>query len=199
MDLRPDLQLQSIIKSMTDVILPAVDPANRMALEQAQLVLGMLHLLALRLPMQFHYDCDALQRYLDLSTTLQGEIRGGVETTAAQAALGHEVIDAAKLSAGAKSSPAALEASLTHMRNAIGALVRAVWVDGEPGCRAPVGRAVLAASRAQIERERSWFAPQAWDDGVGFTPIETLIHYPAGIAVDSPAPSHPGRHPDDST
>ena len=39
MDLRAPLQLKSMIKSMSDVVLPAIDPGNRMAQEQAQLQL----------------------------------------------------------------------------------------------------------------------------------------------------------------
>ena len=50
MDLRPSLQVQTVIKAMTDVVLPAVDPNNKLAQEQARLVIGMLHLVAQRQP-----------------------------------------------------------------------------------------------------------------------------------------------------
>ena len=67
MDLRAPLQLQTMMKAMKDVVLPAIDPDNQMAQEQAQLVMGMLHLMMSRQPMQFHYDLDELKRYVALS------------------------------------------------------------------------------------------------------------------------------------
>ena len=83
MDLRAPLQLKSMIKSMSDVVLPAIDPGNRMAQEQAQLILGMMHLMALRLPLQFHYDLDELRRYLGLAQELLQQRAGGALFTPA--------------------------------------------------------------------------------------------------------------------
>ncbi|MCK9285355.1 MAG: hypothetical protein M0P39_13860, partial [Rhodocyclaceae bacterium] len=60
MDLRPALQVQTVIKAMTDVVLPAVDPNNKLAQEQARLVIGMLHLVMQRQPLMYRYDRDEL-------------------------------------------------------------------------------------------------------------------------------------------
>ena len=40
-----DLRLQTMMKAMTEVVLPAVDPDNSAAVEQANLVIGSLNLL----------------------------------------------------------------------------------------------------------------------------------------------------------
>ena len=180
MDLRAPLQLKSMIKSMTDVVLPAIDPANRMAQEQAQLILGMMHLMALRLPLQFHSDLEELRRYLELAQALLGQRAGGAQTEACRHALGASSAQAADVLARAKAAPPELESAVMHLRADIAALVEALWQDGAPEARAPAARAVLAAATAQIERERAWFAPQGWDaDTSAWRSIESLIDYPA--------------------
>lgn len=75
MDLRPALQVQTVIKAMTDVVLPAVDPNNKLAQEQARLVIGMLHLVAQRQPLMYRYDRDELSRFLALADTLQAQAK----------------------------------------------------------------------------------------------------------------------------
>jgi hypothetical protein len=82
MQMRPALQIQSMIKAMMDVVLPAVDPSNKLALEQSRLVIGMLSLMAQQLPLQFRFDCDELSRLLKLAAALQHAARGGPQTTA---------------------------------------------------------------------------------------------------------------------
>ncbi|MFT4563667.1 MAG: hypothetical protein ACI9BW_003423 [Gammaproteobacteria bacterium] len=179
MDLRAPLQLSSMIKSMTDVVLPAIDPENQMAQEQAQLVVAMMHLMATRLPMQFHYDVDELKRSLGLSYQLIGAAAGGSLTTSELQKLAACVTDGESALAGAQTAPAELEAAALELRVRISALVETLWRDGEPSCRQAASRAVLAASKEQIERERAWFAPQGWDaDPTAYPPIEDLIDFP---------------------
>src|ERR1700756_539308 len=71
MQMRPAVQIKSMVKAMTDVVLPAIDPANKLAQEQARLVIGMLGLMAQQLPLQFRFDCDELARLLQLAAALQ--------------------------------------------------------------------------------------------------------------------------------
>lgn len=176
MDLRPKLQLQAMIKAMTEVVLPAVDPDNELACEQAQLVLGMLHLLAVRLPWQFHYDIDELERALKLSVTILDRGSGGPETRSALEALEGSAARGRAVLAGAKASPEDLESAILEVRQQTASLLQALWTDGERGCRETVGRAVVEASREQIERERAWFAPQGWDtEADAPVPLETLL------------------------
>ena len=71
MQMRPEIQIQSILKAMIDVVLPAVDPKNPLAQEQARLVMGMLTVMAGQLPRQYRFDCDELSRLLKLSQRMQ--------------------------------------------------------------------------------------------------------------------------------
>ena len=51
MELRPSLQVKIVLKALTDVVLPAVDPNNKLAQEQARLCIGTLQIMASRLPL----------------------------------------------------------------------------------------------------------------------------------------------------
>jgi len=178
MDLRAPLQLQSMIKSMSDVVLPAIDPDNSLAQEQAQLILGMMHLMASRLPMQFSYDIDQLTRYVSLAREILAHGEGGQRTKEELALLNTSVDNGAQALQGAQTSPADLEAAVLTLRARISALIETLWSDGEPTCRETISKAVLAASKEQILRERAWFAPQGWDaDMSNYPSIESLIDY----------------------
>lgn len=177
MDLRAPLQLQTMIKSMREVVIPALEQTDQIAQEQAQLVLGMMHLMASRLPLQFHYDLDELQRYLALAQELLAKTRGGPLTSDELERLGASLAASESVLARAQASPNELEAAVLEMRSRVSSLIEQVWHDGDPTCRRGVARAVLDASKEQTQRERAWFVPQAWDADV-YPPIESMINFP---------------------
>lgn len=164
MDLRPKIQLDSMIKAMTEVVVPAVDPNNQLACEQAQLVLGMLHLMAARLPWQFHFDIDALERAVNLSSFILENSGGGSTTQHALNDLKQTNDGASEVLANATVSPDKLAETLLELRAKTSSVVDALWTDGEIDCRDSIARAVLDAAREQTARERAWFAPQGWDN-----------------------------------
>jgi hypothetical protein len=175
MDMRPAFQLQTVIKAMTDVVLPAVDPANKLAQEQAQLVIGMLGLLQQRLPLLFRYEREELQRYLALAREL-APARGGARTREAQADLAAGAAAGADVLERARAEPAELEAAVIDLRAKVGELIAAVNDDGESASRRELQRAVLAAAKVQTRRERAWLAPTGFEsDPKAITPIERQL------------------------
>ena len=155
MQIRPDIALQAVLKSLQDVVLPAVDPANHLAQEQAQLVVGLLGLVASRLPLQFRYDVDELARLVTLARTL------GLDAAAPADVLRR---------AGA--GPNEVVAAVGDLREAIGDRIAALDGEGFADARA----AVLTAAREQHLRERSWLLMQGWEVDPATVPaIETLI------------------------
>lgn len=176
MDLRPSLQIPAMIKAMTDVVIPALEPGNNVAQEQARLIVGMLGLMSARLPLMFAYDRDELKRYLSLSDSLLKHVKGEAPALAAVkeldacAAHGAEVLDRAR------AEPGELEAAVLSLRARVSALVRIVYEEADPATRCAVSRAVLSASKDQLERERSWLIPQGWEtDPAALPSIEKLI------------------------
>lgn len=155
MDIRPDIQIQSMIKAMVDVVLPAVDPEHKMAQEQARLVIGTLHLIAKRLPLAYRYDCDELHRYVDFARELIGltaEMGGAIDPDTrgrleGLAAWGSELLE------GARSDPSEIEAAILELRAVVGLFIRDTNNGGPAEARKELRRRVLAMSRHELERE----------------------------------------------
>ena len=87
MEMRPSFQIPALIKSLTDVVLPAVDPANKLAQEQGQLIVGMLHLIAQRLPLQYRYDRHELLSFIGLADEIASHGASIAEAAATLATL----------------------------------------------------------------------------------------------------------------
>lgn len=176
MQLRPQLQIQSILKAMTDVVLPAVDPNNKLAQEQTRLIMGTLGLMARQLPLQFRFDCDELARLIDFSRELQRAAHGGKETAASTATLAEGTDNASKLLDRAKAGPEEIEQAVRALRAATGEVVTMVYRDGEASSQDRVQKAVLAMSKEQLLRDRSLLITQGWEPDPKAVPtIEALL------------------------
>lgn len=142
-----ELRLRTMMRAMTEVILPAVDPQNSLAQEQAQLMLG--HLNAL---LQHHENEQTLSARDD----------------AANRALAAALLDAGD---GGSATGRAREAVRTALKDtdgnalthAIERLVVAIGLDGEPDLHAACTRLVMAHARAQNLIGRAWFKPMGFD------------------------------------
>lgn len=176
MQSRSDIQIKSILKAMTDVVLPAVDPNNKLAQEQARLCMGLLGLMAKQLPLQYRFDCDELARLSAYAAELQRIAKGGAETDAALSALKQRTGDADVVLERAQVSPQAVLDAVRGLREATGSLITSVYRDGESGAQERVQRATLAMSREQLLRDRSWVLAQGWEaDPKAVPPIEELL------------------------
>lgn len=152
MDIRPDIQIQSMIKAMIDVVLPAVDPEHKMAQEQARLVIGTLHLIAKRLPLAYRYDCDELHRYVVFARELVSEMgdqlgSAGLDELNRLAALGGEILDAAR------SDPPEIEAAIFELRAVVGQVIQDVNASASADVKKSLRRRVLDMSKNELERE----------------------------------------------
>ncbi|MCX7062470.1 MAG: hypothetical protein NTZ11_16480 [Gammaproteobacteria bacterium] len=176
MELRPSFQIPALIKSLTDVVLPAVDPANKLALEQGQLVVGMLHLMAQRLPLQYRYDRHELVSYVALSDQLLTQAATITEAAAARQALTEAAADARALLARAGAEPAEIEAANSLLRERVGALITAAATTADAAALRSINTTVMTHAEAQLLRERAWVALQGWEGPAAALPaVETLI------------------------
>jgi hypothetical protein len=176
MQTRPDLQIKSILKAMNDVVLPAVDPNNKLAQEQARLCMGLLGLMARQLPLQFRFDCDELARLASFAADLQQVAAGGPQTRDAITALEKDAAKANALLEHAKVAPAQVEQAVRAMRQTTGALISSVFRDGDEVAQERVQKATLAMSKEQLLRERAWVITQGWEpDPKLVPPIEELL------------------------
>jgi len=154
MDVRPDIQLRSMVKAMIDVVLPAVDPDNKLAQEQARLIIGTLQLVAKRLPIAYRYDRDELERYVALSRDLVAQVGpalGGqaISDLEQLAARGSDVLDRAR------AEPAELEQAIFDLRDSVSGLILAARNVTDPETRARLRKLILASSKVELDRERA--------------------------------------------
>jgi len=176
MEIRPSFLIPLMLKAMTDTVLPAVDPENKLEVEQARLVIGMLRLISSRLPLLYRYDRTDLRHYLDLAKRLAAESRGGPGTIAAVRELEQSANDGGEALARVGADPGELESRLLDLREKVGALVRCLNEDGDAESRKVVRRIVISASRTEVERARAWILPQGWEADPAFLPpIESLL------------------------
>jgi hypothetical protein len=150
-------RIATMVRALTDVVLPAIDPADSLAQEQARIVVGQLLVLAGQRD-EARLDRLELSGELELGRSLVSVTAGGPKSAAALARLDTALEAAA-------STPA--EDAVTArgpLRAAVEDVVRAASVDGSPALRDATWRLVFAHARAQAERSRAWFAAAGFDD-----------------------------------
>ena len=161
---------------MKDTVLPAIDPNNKLAVEQANLILGMLNIMSQRIDLEYRYDRDELERILGFAALLQRQTKGGSDTRAALLELEPVVASGADVLNRAKAEPAELMRAVRSLRAKVGEVIQAIFVDGKPAAKQAMREGVLANAREQLLRERSWLIMQGWEaDPAQVPPIESLI------------------------
>lgn len=163
MQLRPDIQIQTVIKAMMDDVIPAMDQNNQLAMQSAQLTIGTLSLIAQHLPLEYRFDCDELARLLEAAATLKQQAAGGEETATALDTLARASTAGADVLARARAEPSEILQAIRELRSATGDTVRAVYAEGEEGTIAAVEATVLSSSKEQLLRDRSWLVMQGWE------------------------------------
>ncbi|MEH6759350.1 MAG: hypothetical protein V7676_17870 [Parasphingorhabdus sp.] len=170
MQLRPEIQIKSMIKAMTEVVLPAVDENNALAVEQAQLIIGHLNLIAVRLPLQFRADRNALDRLIsythDVLESSDGE----------QAALVAAQADAADVLSRAKAEPQELVDAARRITEELDDNIRAIFDGDDEKATNALMANTLKMSEEQLLRDRSWLIMQGWEPDASIVPpIESLL------------------------
>lgn len=167
-----DVRLQSVIKAIEQVILPAVDPANPLAREQASLAIGHLYMMRGQLPFLSDYETLCRDEIARLGERLVAIAAGGAETQAATAAL-EDVLDPDRGSG----SDATLSLGKRRQRiaEAIDALIRASVVDGSKIFRDVSENLVLDYGICQTARDRAWFKASGLDPDCATLPSAAEI------------------------
>lgn len=158
-----ELRLRTMIRALTEVIVPAVDAQDSLAREQAQLLLGHLH--ALLQQHRHEADIDRVERRtLDkLAHDLAEASAGGEATARATTRLRAQPPDTAT-------------ADIAH---AVEALLIASGEDGSESFQRTSAALVLKHARESAVRGRAWFKPMGFDPVPDTLPaIATLLEQP---------------------
>ncbi len=176
MQLRPDIQITSMIKAMSDVILPAVDPGNKLAVEQSQLIIGMLSLMARQLPLQFAFDRDELGRLVSGAVRLKELASADGTVGAAQDRLARCASAAAVVLDRCKLDPAALHVAIQEIRQAMGDIVVSLGQTNDLTNQLKAERVILDMSKEQLLRDRTLVVMQGFErDPAALPSIESLL------------------------
>lgn len=149
-----DERIASIIRALSEVVLPHLPPEASLAQEQVHLSLGHLQIMRAQLDQLPAYEREELDDYIALARELSAAVSGGSATEAALAATA-QAIEAADGSD--------LRAQRKALNEAVEALVKAVAADGADGSYASLSSLILSHEHDRVQKDRKWFAPFGFD------------------------------------
>lgn len=152
-----DERLASVVRALTDVVMPSLPPEAGLAREQVELSLGHLQILRAQLDEIGPYEAEELADARALGEALSG-CEGGAESSTASAIL----TDNLAMATGAK-APADVRTARIAIHDAIAALLRAVAADGEAATRSRIRCLILEHEKRRVVKDRTWFAPFGFD------------------------------------
>jgi hypothetical protein len=170
-----DLQLQVAIKALTDNVVPAVDPANKMAVEQLQLIVATLAMVRSRLPIARRFARRSLEDDIAMLRSLCGLIPVAdiVRAPGHADALADAIVRGRTLLADPEADTDALEDYRTILAEIT---VSAIKELQHGPAAAAVESLILDATRRSIERRRAWCLPSGFEPYPSRIPaIETLL------------------------
>jgi hypothetical protein len=157
-----DLQLAVAIKALTEVVAPAIDPADRLAIEQLHLSIATIGLVRNGLALQHRRARRELANAIDLAEAVAtAGAPAPASLNEAHGALEDATRDEAALDAVRRELLEQIEASVASTA-------------GMPA-EQNVARAVVAGSRAQFDLARAWCQPAGFEVKPGLPSLELLL------------------------
>lgn len=173
-----DNALLASIKALNEVVLPAVDPSDPLAVEQLRLVAGFLKFLGARLPYVYDRNRFELEHYLALGERLAADARGA--STQVSQRLDKAIEDAGALLRGQRASVAEMRNATAALSAPISGLVRVV-ADADPVLRQRVEQAVLVGAKPWVDMQRAWFVVQGFElHPDELPPLDEALKCPSG-------------------
>lgn len=151
-----ELQLQTIVKSLRDNVLPAVDPENELAQQQMQISLATLGIVLEHLPLVH----NVRRRDISIHSELAEQLLEACSLQISKAALNKAVLDAKAGLADATLGFAQLQQVARSLRDVIGQVVS----DHAESESAPdIERLVLETSTETLQLGRAWNKPMSFE------------------------------------
>lgn len=171
-------RLRTLMKSLQEVLLPALDPANAIAQEQGQLVLGSLNLILAQLDFAHAFEVvearEMSAHALELATLLEAD------------AAAHGLVTGVRHQVSAQQSAIdnpltplhALQVRNRALREVLSALITAAQACADANLTRTLERRVLEFGARQLTRERSWVAATNFEPPGTTPPIPVLLGIP---------------------
>jgi hypothetical protein len=149
-----DDRLASIVRALTEVILPHLPPEASLAQEQVHLAIGHIQIIRAQIDAAPAFEREELDDAIAIARDIAGKVTGGSETAAALAGLA-KAVDAADGSD--------VRGQRQAIHDAIDVLVKAASSEGAAGLGSPLAQTILAHERVRTRKDREWFAPFGFD------------------------------------
>jgi hypothetical protein len=151
-----ELRLDTMLRAMRDVVIPALPKEQKLAMDQAQTVLGYLRILRDQAGRTFQFAMVELREYAALVEALQ-EAASGADATqqcAGEARAAHAAVE--PLLALQLPSERDVLAHVKALKSVADNLLRAAYRDGSEEFRRRADALVYGQSDTQLTRERVW-------------------------------------------
>ncbi|MES2492043.1 MAG: hypothetical protein V4579_02035 [Pseudomonadota bacterium] len=152
-----DLRIRSMLKALSETVLPAIDPVNKAAVEQLHITLGSLALLGEQVDHAYAFEMADLHEMVGLIAGLPALAGGTAAATRDVAAR------AQALSAGPPVSLAQVRDINHDLRSAIVDEIEAAYARLDGAAAGELDRWLLQQSASQIGRERAFVAGTGFD------------------------------------
>ncbi|MGM7669221.1 hypothetical protein [Microbacterium sp. A93] len=157
--------LAAAARAMRDVIIPAVDPNDPLALEQAKIVAQVLEFVEQRIDHVHERARFELLHYLALLQEIRSDV--AVISPALGAAIEQELEVAAVIAADARVGTPTVADTARSLAELVSASVRSSQGEAS-GLR--IELAVLDAAKELLDMQRAWFLPQGWESDPAVVP-----------------------------
>jgi hypothetical protein len=152
-----DERMASVIRSLTEVVLPHLPPEASLAQEQVHLSIGHLQIIRAQLDGFVAFERGELDDALAIGRDLADAVSGGTQTSAALTAL------RGTLDAAVGGTPAEVRGQTRAINDAIDGLVVALSADGSDGARERMKSIVLTREAVRANKDRRLFLPFGFD------------------------------------
>jgi hypothetical protein len=150
-----DDRLASVVRAITDVILPSLPAEAALAREQAQLAVGHLQILRGQLDAAPAFELGELSDARALGAALLAKGQGGPECSAALA-----LLRAAIEKKGTSPLPREARADINQ---AVDGVIRMAAIDATPDFRKQLVQLVVEMETGRANKDRKLFAPMGFD------------------------------------
>lgn len=178
MELRADFLLNNALKAMTDTVLPAIDPNNKLAIEQAQLIAASISLVTQRLPLEFRYACDELNRYIELAKKLHDLCKandGEADSQALAKVLASSINHNEQILSRTLVDPQEIQQRNHALRQTVSSAITDISAFSNTDLQKKLHTIVDTHAERELLLERAWLAPQGWEAGNDMPDICELL------------------------
>ena len=160
------LRLQAMLRSLTEVIIPALDPSQRLAIDQANIVAGNLRILLDQTGRTDEYLRVELHEFRDLGSALLELAPDTPDAYESRSALTEA--DAV--------SEWALAEQLLRLKGTVDRLLKMTLASSDPSVAKAASVLVLDQARKQATRERVWFRGAGFElDPTALPPLDAVL------------------------